>query len=110
MVAFEKHLVLPNIKIDPSKEPPEDLLEKLPHKKMQIVVCRDWARPELTTYLNEFVKDTRENTRKGFPESVLEAITKLILINDASLPEHLKPDDNPASEFAIKKWELPKGF
>ncbi len=110
MVAYEKHLVLPSIKIDPSEFPPKDLLEKLPHEKMKIVINRDWGRPELSTYLDGFLKDTRDNTRKGFPESVMTAITKLILINDTSIPDHLKPEDDPASAFAIKKWTLPKGF
>lgn len=94
------------------KSAPSELISKIEqYPRIQNIISVDWGTLRLKKFLENLINDTRNGSREGFPVEVLFAIVGLSLANDNYLKDFgLVLDENPVSEFAQVKWDLPKDF
>lgn len=84
-------------------------LNQFPH--IAKFVIHRWHTVELKEYFDRLMGDTRNETRKGFPFEVTMEIINLALENQSYLESiGISFDEDPATEFTVTGWELPKNF
>jgi hypothetical protein len=91
---------------------PAHLLVKLDkYPKIQQFVDMSWGTVRLKEYLEHLMGDTRDGTRQGFPFDVSMAIINLALENQAYLESKgLCFEEDPATQFTVTGWQLPRNF
>ena len=90
-------------------KPEIQALQRFPH--IAKFVEHRWHTVELKDYFDRLMGDTRGETRKGFPADVSDEIFKLALENQAYLESiGISFEEDPATEFTVTGWALPKNF
>lgn len=47
-----------------------------------------WGSADLEPYILNLVKDTRDHTRKGFPDFILDALGSLLMTHNKEFPQY----------------------
>jgi hypothetical protein len=90
-------------------QPKIEFLTLYPH--IEKFVRFNWHTVRLKEYFDRLMGDTRGETRSGFPADVANEIFKLSLENQAYLESiGISFDEDPATEFTVTGWELPRNF
>lgn len=66
----------------PAPAPLEELLKKIPYKRIADQVRRFWGKEYCDEYLNSLLINDREGDRQGFSPEISQAIFALITLNE----------------------------
>ena len=78
--------------------------------KIQEYIFLTWGTVRLKQYLEQLLGDTRDNTRKGFPQKAVMALLALHMENTKHLEKMGITDEDPISMFTPPQWDIPSKF
>lgn len=58
-----------------------------------------WGHPELVTYIDKLLADTRNGQRRGFPDDVHDSMLRLLEQHDRAFPQR-EPPPNPRDPWS----------
>ena len=90
---------------------PQELIDRIESLKVRDEIADNWGTRYCRKLLDELIADTRDNTRKGFPETIASTLIELAVLHEMKM-EDLGYGDFSDSAFMAQpdKWKLPKNF
>lgn len=93
----------------PDPIPPELIDDLWEYPRVILHIEDMWGKLALKQYISDLLSDTRDNSRKGFPSSVVLALISLSNLNTQYL-ESLGIEFEIEESFGTSTWKIPKNF